>query len=55
MPKLYLNLIEATDGMITIGTPVGMVFQGTAAEVVNLCEAIRKEMEKRGFKDGDQL
>ena len=50
MARLYVKLIESTDGMITIGAPVGMVFQGTAAQVVVLCETITKKMKELGFK-----
>ena len=52
MPRLYLNMIEATDNQITLGAPVGMVLQGTAAEVTATCEALTRAVKKLGFKKG---
>ena len=52
MPRLYLNVIEADDNQIMLGTPIGMVCEGTAEQVAKLCEANTRAMEELGFKDG---
>ena len=52
MPSLYLNLIEAHDNMLTLGRPVAAVYQGTAAQVTKMCEALTKAIDMLGFEIG---
>ncbi len=52
MARLYLHLIEADDNHVTLGTPVAMVCEGTAEQVIKICAAITKAMKMLGFENG---